>query len=122
MVLRISSNGSKKFLQKSFKARAKALAVESKRRCITVTEEPEDPGIPDLVRRRRYGLGMVGMNLQRMREHGVKKSSQAGRKVNEEAGLGGEMKRGGGCRCGRRPGGGETKSKVEKDGQVGAST
>ncbi|KAJ1394704.1 hypothetical protein SESBI_33954 [Sesbania bispinosa] len=48
----------------------------------------------------------------RRRDHGVKKSSQAGRKVNEEAGPGDEMKRvGGGCHCGRRPGGGETKAK-----------
>ncbi|KAJ1398767.1 dihydrodipicolinate synthase family protein [Sesbania bispinosa] len=41
------------------RARAKALAVGNRRQCITVTEEPEDPGIPTLVRRRSCELRMV---------------------------------------------------------------
>ncbi|KAJ1415117.1 hypothetical protein SESBI_18306 [Sesbania bispinosa] len=35
------------------RARAKALAVEGRRQCFTVSEEPEDPGIPDLIVRRK---------------------------------------------------------------------
>ncbi|KAJ1389465.1 hypothetical protein SESBI_38284 [Sesbania bispinosa] len=70
------------------RARAKALAVESKWQCITVTEEPEDSGIPDLVRRRRCGPGVVdsmaAKNQAKLAEKLMKKQALEAKRKDEE--------------------------------------
>ncbi|KAJ1422604.1 ER-Golgi family vesicle-tethering protein [Sesbania bispinosa] len=69
------------------RARAKALAAKNKRKCFVVTEELKDPGIPNLVLRRRRSSGvaedMASKNQLKMVKRLAKKNAVAAKRKKE---------------------------------------